>query len=89
MGNGKHLQLIDALRPFLHREESRINSFLEEDMEFFVSGIEAFGVEDMMIEYAKTHPHATTQELYHFFSDNTESVPPGQEDILDDWDDDE
>ena len=33
MGENGHYQLIAALRPFVHEEESRIESFLEEDLE--------------------------------------------------------
>ena len=43
MGENGHYQLIAALRPFVHEEESRIESFLEEDLEWFVEAIEAFG----------------------------------------------
>ena len=85
MGENGHYQLIAALRPFVHEEESRIESFLEEDLEWFVEAIEAFGVEDLMMQYIKRNPNATTQELYHF-SDNTGDCPPGQEDI---WEDNE
>ena len=86
MGENGHYQLIAALRPFVHEEESRIESFLEEDLEWFVEAIEAFGVEDLMMQYIKRNPNATTQELYHYFSDNTCDCPPGQEDI---WEDNE
>ena len=86
MGENGHYQLIAALRPFVHEEESRIESFLEEDLEWFVEAIEAFGVEDLMMQYIKRNPNATTQELYHYFSDNTRDCPPGQEDI---WEDNE
>ena len=86
MGENGHYQLIAALRPFVHEEESRIESFLEEDLEWFVEAIEAFGVEDLMMQYIKRNPNATTQELYHYFSDNTGDGPPGQEDI---WEDNE
>lgn len=65
MGENGHYQLIAALRPFVHEEESRIESFLEEDLEWFVEAIEAFGVEDLMMQYIKRNPNATTQELYH------------------------
>ena len=84
MGENGHYQLIAALRPFVHEEESRIESFLEEDLEWFVEAIEAFGVEDLMMQYIKRNPNATTQELYHDFSDNTGDCPPGQEDIWED-----
>lgn len=67
MGENGHYQLIAALRPFVHEEESRIESFLEEDLEWFVEAIEAFGVEDLMMQYIKRNPNATTQELYHYF----------------------
>ena len=86
MGENGHYQLIAALRPFVHEEESRIESFLEEDLEWFVEAIEAFGVEDLMMQYIKRNPNATTQGLYHYFSDNTGDCPPGQEDI---WEDNE
>ena len=86
MGENGHYQLIAALRPFVHEEESRIESFLEEDLEWFVEAIEAFGVEDLMMQYIKRNPNATTQELYHYFSDNTGYCPPWQEDI---WEDNE
>ena len=87
MGENGHYQLIAALRPFVHEEESRIESFLEEDLEWFVEAIEAFGVERFNDAiYKKEIRNATTQELYHYFSDNTGDCPPGQEDI---WEDNE
>lgn len=81
MEEGKRKQLIAALRPYVHEEETRIESFLEEDLDWFVGAIEAFGVEDLMMQYIKSHPKASTQELYHYFSDHTGDCPPGQEDI--------
>lgn len=72
----KEAQLRQLLKPFLHREDSRIDSFLPEDLECYVGFVTAFQVEDEIISYLKKHPHATTQDLYHQIP---EGLPPGDD----------
>ena len=82
MKSDKVKQLRKLLIPLIHEEASRIDSFLEDDMEGFIGFVEAFQVEDKVIAFLKSTPNVSTQELYKFFSDNTGEFPPGQEDIL-------
>lgn len=84
MGKDEATQLRKLLLPLVHEEESRIDSFLADDMEGFIGGVIAFQIEDQVINYLKAHPKATAQELWHLIP---ESVPAGQEDILEDDED--
>lgn len=83
MEDAKVKVLRELLKPLVHEEASRIHSFLEDDMEGFISGVKAFQIEDKVIAYVRAHPNATAQELYHLIP---EGVPPGQEDIMEDED---
>lgn len=74
--NEKEKELRQLLQPYLHREESRIDSFLPEDLEAYVDFITGFQVEDKVIAYLKEHPDATTQDLYHQIP---EGLPPGDD----------
>lgn len=73
-----------VLTPLIHSESTRIDSFLEDDMEGYIKAVIAFQIEAQVIEYVKAHPNASAQELYHLIP---EGVPAGQEDILENEDD--
>ena len=78
-------RLRKALTPLIRSESTRIDSFLEDDMEGYIKAVIAFQIEERVIEYVRDHPNASAQELYHLIP---EGVPAGQEDILeDDWED--
>nr|DAQ86039.1 MAG TPA: hypothetical protein [Caudoviricetes sp.] len=66
-----------VLTPLIHSESTRIDSFLEDDMEGYIKAVIAFQIEAQVIEYVKAHPNASAQELYHLIP---EGVPAGQED---------
>ena len=61
--------LREALRPFLHEESSRIDSFQDDDMEGYVKGVIAYRIEGAVIHYVKANPNATVQDLYHLLAE--------------------
>lgn len=64
-----------VLTPLIHSESTRIDSFLEDDMEGYIKAVIAFQIEAQVIEYVKAHPNASAQELYHLIP---EGVPAGK-----------
>ena len=70
-------QLTAILSPLISKKETRIESFLEEDLEWYVTAILAFNIEDKVIQYVRSHPNASAQELYRLIP---EGSPDGEED---------
>lgn len=70
-------KLKEVLAPLISEKETRIESFLEEDLEWYVTAVRAFHIEDKVIEYVNTHPNASAQELYRLIP---EGSPDGEED---------
>ena len=66
----KERNIRNLLQPLMHKEENRVDSFLEEDIDAFLDFVVGFHIEDEAISYLRAHPKATTQELWHFISDN-------------------
>ena len=83
MDKNKAEQLRKLLVPLIHAEESRIDSFLEDDMEGFIGMVIAFQIEEQTIKYLRAHPYATVQELYNLIP---EGLPPDDDgaDLLED-----
>lgn len=69
-------KLRNALMPLVSRKKTRIESFLEEDVDWYIVAVKAFHVEDKVIQYIKNHPNATAQELYNLLP---EGLPPGDD----------
>ena len=69
-------QLTAILSPLISKKETRIESFLEEDLEWYVTAILAFNIEDKVIQYVRSHPNASAQELYRLIP---EGAPDGEE----------
>ena len=69
-------QLTAILSPLISKKETRIESFLEEDLEWYVTTILAFNIEDKVIQYVRSHPNASAQELYRLIP---EGAPYGEE----------
>ena len=69
MGEKEH-NIRNLLQPLVHKEENRVDSFLEEDIDAFLDFVVGFHIENKAISYLQTHPKATAQELWHFISDN-------------------
>lgn len=70
-------QLRNILSPLISKKETRIESFLEEDVEWYIGAVTAFHITDKVVEYVKTHPNASAQELYHLIP---EGSPEGEDD---------
>ena len=62
-------RLREILTPLVHEENSRIDSFLEDDMDGYIKGVIAFHIEEEVIQYVRTHPNASAQELYHLLAE--------------------
>ncbi|MDD6034028.1 MAG: hypothetical protein PUC47_11210 [Oscillospiraceae bacterium] len=62
-------QKIETLRSLLEalicEKETRIDSFLAEDVEAYLDFAEGMDFVDEAIDYVQVHPHASAQELYH------------------------
>mgnify|MGYP000360018762 CR=1 FL=1 len=69
-------KLKEVLSPLISEKETRIESFLEEDLEWYVTAVRAFHIEDKVIEYVNTHPNASAQELYRLIP---EGSPDGED----------
>ena len=65
----KEERLRDILSPLIREESSRIDSFLEDDMEGYIKGAIAFRIEDDVIRYVQAHPNATAQDLYNLLAE--------------------
>lgn len=80
------LELRQILQPFIKEHPLKKDTVLDEDVEGLISFAQAFGVEREVLEYVKEHPEGP---FWDFFTPIPPGVPPGQEDILDDYEDDE
>lgn len=67
--NSKEELLREALLPLVHEESSRIDSFLEDDMEGYIKGVIAYHIEEEVLRYVKANPNATVQDLYHLLAE--------------------
>ena len=74
---GSQVEQLTAILSPLISKETRIESFLEEDLEWYVTAVHAFHVEDKVIQYVRSHPNASAQELYRLIP---EGSPDGEED---------
>ena len=74
-------RLKEVLSPLISEAETRIESFLEEDLEWYVTAARAFHIENKVIEYVNVHPNATAQELYRLIP---EGSPDGEDDEIED-----
>ncbi|MCI8524329.1 MAG: hypothetical protein HFF17_00030 [Oscillospiraceae bacterium] len=71
MGRQEKLELLEQkLRALIHEESRRIDSFLEDDFRGYMRAVEAFGIEDIVMDHLMAHPAPSAQELYHL-------IPPG------------
>ena len=85
MGNPVVDELREALRPFIKEHPLKRDTVLEEDVEMLISGAVAFHVEDRLLDEVKAHPDGV---FWDFLRTIPEGVPPGQEDILEDDEED-
>ena len=67
--NSREELLREALLPLVHEESSRIDSFLEDDMEGYIKGVIAYRIEEDVLRYVKANPNATAQDLYHLLAE--------------------
>ena len=58
------------------------NLSIREILEWYVTAVHAFHVEDKVIQYVRSHPNASAQELYRLIP---EGSPDGEEDDEEDW----
>ena len=72
-------KLREVLSPLISENETRIESFLTEDLEWYITAVRAFHIEDKVIEYVRTHSTASAQELYRLIP---EGSPDGEEDEM-------
>ena len=61
------------------------DTVLEEDVEMLIGSAVAFHVEDRLLDEVRAHPDSV---FWDFLRTIPEGVPPGQEDILEDDEDD-
>lgn len=69
-------RLKKVLFSLISEKETRIESFLEDDLEWYITAVCAFHIEDKVIEYVNAHPNASAQELYRLIP---EGSPDGEE----------
>lgn len=85
MGKSIVDELWDVLRPFIKEHPQKKDTVLEEDVEMLISGAVAFHVEDRLLDEVKAHPDGV---FWDFGRCIPNGVPPGQEDILEDDEED-
>lgn len=78
-------ELWKALRPFIKEHPLKRDTVLEEDVEMLIGSAIAFHVEDKLLDEVKTHPDSV---FWDFLRIIPNGVPPGQEDILEDDEED-
>ena len=79
-------ELREALRPFIREHPLKKDTVLEEDMEDLIDFAQAFHVENELLREVKANPDGV---FWDFFRVIPEGVPPGQEDILNDRDEEQ
>ena len=78
--------LKELLRPFIKEHPLKKDTVYEEDVDDLIDFAVAFHVEEELLEKVKSNPDG---EFWEFFRVIPEGVPPGQEYILEDMDDEE
>ncbi len=81
----KVAQLKELLTPFIKEHRLKKDTVYEEDVDGLIDDAVAFGVEDDLLEEVKKHPDGV---FWDFLDVIPEGVPPGQEDILEDDEED-
>lgn len=84
--DGKEKQLKELLSPFIKEHPLKKDTVYEEDVDDLIHVALAFGVEDDLLEEVKKHPDGVFWDFLHVIP---EGVPPGQEDILEDDDEED
>lgn len=85
MGKSVVDELWEALRPFIKTCPLKRDTVLEEDVELLISGAVAFHVEDGLLAKVKANPNGS---FWDFGNVIPEGVPPGQEELLADDEED-
>ncbi len=85
MGKSVVDELWEVLRPFIKEYPLKKDTVLEEDVEMLIGEAIAFHMEKELLKEVKANP---TGVFWDFLSDFPEGVPPGQEDILEDDEED-
>ncbi len=86
MGKSSVEELRDLLKPFIKEHPLKKDTVLEEDVEMLISGAVAFHVEEKLLLEVKANSDGV---FWDFLRVIPEGVPPGQEDILEDEDDED
>lgn len=79
-------ELWRLLQPFIKEHPLKKDTVLEEDVEGLIEGAVAFQVEETLLEEVKAHPDGV---FWDFLDVLPGGVPPGQEYILDDYEDED
>lgn len=79
MGKSVVDRLWNALRPFIKEHPLKKDSVYEEDVEMLISGAVAFHKEEELLAEVNAHPDGV---FWDFSNILPNGVPPGQEDIL-------
>lgn len=78
-------ELRKRLHPFVKEHPQKKDTVYEEDVESLIGFAVAFHVEDKLLDEVKTHPDSV---FWDFLRIIPNGVPPGQEDILEDDEED-
>ena len=78
-------ELNKLLKPFIKEHAQKKDTVYEEDVESLIGFAKAFHVEDKLLEEVKANPDS---EFWDFLKVIPEGVPPGQEDILEEDEED-
>lgn len=79
-------ELWKLLRPFIKEHPKKKDTVLEEDVEMLIGGAVAFHVENELLTEVKKHPDGVFWDFLHVIPNG---VPPGQEYLLEDLDEDD
>ncbi len=86
MGNQSAMdELKELLRPFVREHPLKKDTVREEDVESLLGFAKAFHVEDQLLEAVKSNPGGV---FWDFLKVIPEGVPPGQEELLEDDEED-
>lgn len=86
MGNSVIQELRTLLQPFIKEHPLKKDTVYQEDVDDLIDFAEAFHVEEKLLETVKANPDGV---FWDFLRVIPEGVPPGQEYLLGDEDDDE
>ena len=78
-------ELREGLRPFIKEQPLKKDSVYEDDVEMLISEARAFQVEEKLLEEIKAHPD---WDFWSFGAWFPQGVPPGQEELLEDDEED-